>query len=286
MSNPPAAADLVIDARWVVPVEPDGVVLEDHSVVVCAGRIAAVLPTPEAARAYSTRQRVTLREHVLIPGLVNLHTHAAMTLMRGLADDLPLMEWLKDHVWPVETEARVAGVRVRRHPARMRGDAARRGHLLQRHVFLSGGGGPRVPRQRHARRHRADRGRVPERLRLRRGRLPGEGARAARPARGRGAALVLHRAARAVHGGRPYLRADRDPRGGTGSADPHSPARDRGGGPRRRRGSRRAAARAPRGARTSQPAADRRSMRSISSRRRSTVSPAMDARSRTARRPT
>jgi len=102
MSNPPTAADLVIDARWVVPVESDDVVLEEHSVVVCAGRIAAVLPTPEAARAYSTRQRVTLREHVLIPGLVNLHTHAAMTLMRGLADDRPLMEWLKDHVWPVE----------------------------------------------------------------------------------------------------------------------------------------------------------------------------------------
>jgi 5-methylthioadenosine/S-adenosylhomocysteine deaminase len=102
MSNPPAAADLVIDARWVVPVEPDDAVLEDHSVVVCAGRIAAVLPTPEAARAFSTHQRVTLREHVLIPGLVNLHTHAAMTLMRGLADDRPLMEWLKDHVWPVE----------------------------------------------------------------------------------------------------------------------------------------------------------------------------------------
>ena len=102
MSNPPAAADLVIDARWVVPVEPDGVVLEDHSVVVRAGRIAAVLPSPEAARAFPASRRVALREHVLIPGLVNLHTHAAMSLMRGLADDRPLMEWLKDHVWPVE----------------------------------------------------------------------------------------------------------------------------------------------------------------------------------------
>lgn len=102
MSNPPAAADLVIDARWVVPVEPDGAVLEDHSVVVRAGRIAAVLPSPDAARAFPTSRRVALREHVLIPGLVNLHTHAAMSLMRGLADDRPLMEWLKDHVWPVE----------------------------------------------------------------------------------------------------------------------------------------------------------------------------------------
>ena len=102
MSNPPAAADLIIDARWVVPVEPDGAVLEDHSVVVRAGRIAAVLPSPDAARAFPTSRRVALREHVLIPGLVNLHTHAAMSLMRGLADDRPLMEWLKDHVWPVE----------------------------------------------------------------------------------------------------------------------------------------------------------------------------------------
>jgi 5-methylthioadenosine/S-adenosylhomocysteine deaminase len=98
----PSAADLLIDARWVVPVEPDGAVLEDHSVAVRAGRIAAVLPTQEATRAYSAAQRVALDRHVLIPGLVNLHTHAAMSLMRGLADDRPLMEWLKEHVWPVE----------------------------------------------------------------------------------------------------------------------------------------------------------------------------------------
>jgi 5-methylthioadenosine/S-adenosylhomocysteine deaminase len=102
MPTPSEAADLVIDARWVVPVEPDGMVLEDHSVAVRGGRIAAVLPTAEAARAYESARRVTLNRHVLIPGLVNLHTHAAMSLMRGLADDRPLMEWLKEHVWPVE----------------------------------------------------------------------------------------------------------------------------------------------------------------------------------------
>jgi 5-methylthioadenosine/S-adenosylhomocysteine deaminase len=102
MPNPPQAADLVIDARWVVPVEPDGVVLEAHSVAVRAGRIVAVLPTAAVADAFAPARRVTLAQHVLIPGLVNLHTHAAMSLMRGLADDRPLMEWLKDHVWPVE----------------------------------------------------------------------------------------------------------------------------------------------------------------------------------------
>ena len=68
------------------------------------GRIVAVLPTPEAERSYEPGERVELPDHALIPGLVNLHTHAAMTLLRGLADDLPLMEWLKDHVWPAEAK--------------------------------------------------------------------------------------------------------------------------------------------------------------------------------------
>ena len=62
-----------------------------------------MLPTPEAERSFEAAERVDLPNHALIPGLVNLHTHAAMTLMRGLADDLPLMAWLRDHVWPAET---------------------------------------------------------------------------------------------------------------------------------------------------------------------------------------
>jgi len=94
-------ADLVIDARWVVPVEPEGV-LADHSVVVEGGRIVALLDSATAAERFTPARRVTLDEHVLIPGLVNLHTHAAMSLLRGLADDLPLMTWLKDHIWPTE----------------------------------------------------------------------------------------------------------------------------------------------------------------------------------------
>jgi 5-methylthioadenosine/S-adenosylhomocysteine deaminase len=95
-------ADLQIDARWIVPVEPAGSVLEDHSVIVRDGKIAELLPVSEAETRFAPRERVALARHVLIPGLVNLHTHAAMTLMRGLADDRPLMEWLKDHIWPVE----------------------------------------------------------------------------------------------------------------------------------------------------------------------------------------
>ena len=95
-------ADTVLSARWIIPVEPAGTVLEDHSLVVRHGRIADLLPTAEAQTRFPSARRIDLDRHVLIPGLVNLHTHAAMTLMRGLADDLPLMEWLKNHIWPAE----------------------------------------------------------------------------------------------------------------------------------------------------------------------------------------
>jgi 5-methylthioadenosine/S-adenosylhomocysteine deaminase len=98
------AVDILIEARWVVPVEPHGVVLDDHAVVVRDGRILAVAPIADANALFAARQHFALRDHVLIPGLVNLHTHAAMTLLRGLADDLPLMTWLKNYIWPVETK--------------------------------------------------------------------------------------------------------------------------------------------------------------------------------------
>src|SRR5438034_4101587 len=96
------AVDLLISARWVIPVEPAGAVLDDHCVAVAGGRIVAVLPSGEAARGFDARGHLRLERHALIPGLVNLHTHAAMTLLRGLADDLPLMSWLRDHIWPAE----------------------------------------------------------------------------------------------------------------------------------------------------------------------------------------
>ncbi len=102
MDSPLQAVDTVIEARWVIPVEPARSVLPGHSVVVDGGRIVAVLPAAEARAKYSPRRQVELTEHALIPGLVNLHTHAAMTLMRGLADDLTLMDWLNHHIWPAE----------------------------------------------------------------------------------------------------------------------------------------------------------------------------------------
>jgi len=92
-------ADLCIRAPWIVPVEPRGQVLREHALLIRDGVIAAIVPQSAQVTATST---VDLPHHVLLPGLVNAHTHAAMTLFRGLADDLPLHQWLNEHIWPAE----------------------------------------------------------------------------------------------------------------------------------------------------------------------------------------
>jgi 5-methylthioadenosine/S-adenosylhomocysteine deaminase len=99
--------DQLLEARWVIPVEPHGAVLERHAVALAGDTIVEILPIAAAREKYTNARRVELPEHALIPGLVNAHTHNAMTLMRGLADDLPLMTWLQEHIWPAE--ARVMG---------------------------------------------------------------------------------------------------------------------------------------------------------------------------------
>jgi len=94
--------DTIIEARWIIPAEPYGLVLENHAIAIDKGVIQAVLSVSEISRQFSPVEHIVLPQHVLIPGLINLHTHAAMALMRGLADDLPLKEWLNDHIWPAE----------------------------------------------------------------------------------------------------------------------------------------------------------------------------------------
>jgi len=97
-------SELVIKPRWIIPVVPYGVTLTDHLVVVRDGRIARICKTSELNGIAPDAQIVELPDHVLIPGLINTHTHAAMSLMRGLADDLPLMRWLNEHIWPAEAK--------------------------------------------------------------------------------------------------------------------------------------------------------------------------------------
>ena len=97
------SVDCIIEARWIVPVVPRGVVYEHAAVVIAAGRILSILPIAESRQKYRSGQVYSLPDHALIPGLINVHTHAAMSLMRGIADDLPLMSWLNDHIWPAES---------------------------------------------------------------------------------------------------------------------------------------------------------------------------------------
>lgn len=99
---PMQPADLIITARWIVPVEPEGQVLGDHALVVRDGRIVDLLPATEATERYTARELIQRPQHVLLPGLVNAHTHSPMTLFRGLADDIPLDTWLGQHIWPAE----------------------------------------------------------------------------------------------------------------------------------------------------------------------------------------
>ncbi len=94
--------DSIIHAKWIVPVEPDQTVYENYSLTIKNARIHTLLPTEETIKQYKSHETTTLSEHALIPGLVNAHTHAAMSLFRGLADDLPLMTWLNEHIWPAE----------------------------------------------------------------------------------------------------------------------------------------------------------------------------------------
>lgn len=93
--------DLLIFPRWIVPIQPDGV-LANHALAVKGGRIVEICPADSASSRFAARETVELPEHVLIPGLINLHTHAAMSLLRGFGDDMPLMDWLKEKIWPAE----------------------------------------------------------------------------------------------------------------------------------------------------------------------------------------
>lgn len=96
--------DTLINARWIIPVEPPGPALEHHSLAVDQGDILELLPAGDATRRYRARETVDLPQHTVIPGLINAHTHSPMSLFRGLADDLPLMDWLNHHIWPAEAK--------------------------------------------------------------------------------------------------------------------------------------------------------------------------------------
>jgi 5-methylthioadenosine/S-adenosylhomocysteine deaminase len=93
--------DTILHPDFVVPIVPRGQVLEAHSVALAGQTIAAIMPRSEATKA-ATAQHIDLKGCALMPGLINLHCHAAMSLLRGYADDMPLMSWLQQYIWPTE----------------------------------------------------------------------------------------------------------------------------------------------------------------------------------------
>ncbi|MBM4207316.1 MAG: TRZ/ATZ family hydrolase [Gammaproteobacteria bacterium] len=96
--------DTIIHARWIIPVEPASVTYDNHALVIDQGRIVDLLPSEAAQQRYQGNVVEHLDSHALLPGFINCHTHAAMSLMRGIADDLPLMDWLQNHIWPLEQQ--------------------------------------------------------------------------------------------------------------------------------------------------------------------------------------
>ncbi len=94
--------DTLIIPRWIVPIEPANTVLEDHAIAIDDGKIVAILPTAEIQTKFTAKTTQHFSEHVIMPGLINAHTHSPMVLFRGLADDLALMDWLHNYIWPME----------------------------------------------------------------------------------------------------------------------------------------------------------------------------------------
>ena len=98
----PIKIDLLINSRWIIPVVPENRVFENCALAIDQQKIVGIYPQAEAQSKFDPLSVVDLDDHILMPGLVNAHGHAAMSLLRGYADDLPLQPWLEEHIWPVE----------------------------------------------------------------------------------------------------------------------------------------------------------------------------------------
>lgn len=102
--NKRKTVDTLIHCRWLIPVQPARTVLQKHTIAIDKDRIVAVLAEADAEKQFQAGQQHRYDHHVVIPGLINAHGHAAMTLFRGMADDQPLQRWLNDHIWPAEAK--------------------------------------------------------------------------------------------------------------------------------------------------------------------------------------
>ncbi|WP_168012956.1 TRZ/ATZ family hydrolase [Halomonas salinarum] len=102
-STAPRDVELLIEASWILPMSDGLPTLEDHAIAIDGGYLLGPWPIADAAQHVRPARTLRLKHHALLPGLINAHNHAGMSLMRGFADDLPLMTWLNEHIWPVES---------------------------------------------------------------------------------------------------------------------------------------------------------------------------------------
>jgi len=94
--------DLIIQAAYIITVNEEFDIFKAHCLIIHNNKIQAILPNEQSK--YTTDTLVDRTSHIIMPGLINAHNHAAMTLLRGYADDLSLMTWLNDHIWPAEAK--------------------------------------------------------------------------------------------------------------------------------------------------------------------------------------
>ncbi|MEO8401888.1 MAG: TRZ/ATZ family hydrolase [Gammaproteobacteria bacterium] len=94
--------DQIIHAKWILSDAQQTTVLDNHALIIDQGVIKAIIPSKDVAARYTAKTTEHFSTHAIIPGLINSHTHIAMNYFRGLADDLALMNWLNNHIWPAE----------------------------------------------------------------------------------------------------------------------------------------------------------------------------------------
>jgi 5-methylthioadenosine/S-adenosylhomocysteine deaminase len=94
----------IISPRWLAPVAPENIILEGYSLVIEGDKILALMPTKAALDEFPNAEETLLPEHLVTPGFINAHSHAAMALLRGIGDDLPLKQWLETKIWPLEAQ--------------------------------------------------------------------------------------------------------------------------------------------------------------------------------------
>ena len=102
-SAAPPDTDFRIDAGWIITMNARNDVLQQHSLIVENGRISDCIPWPDADAQFAHLPAKDAKDSILMPGLINSHTHLAMNLLRGFADDTPLQQWLESHIWPTES---------------------------------------------------------------------------------------------------------------------------------------------------------------------------------------